>query len=149
MAARRKERRRARRKRQEAAQEALVVLRRVTEVAICRRMFAADGELRDLRRGLYRLWSLGCQGKGLDYLVKRRACQITNEVRAQLREALGEACYQVAIPRPAEEGWLAKIFPVLAEKAEAEWRECASYPQRRAMMPRARGRAADQEGGDA
>ena len=82
------------------------MLRRVTEIAICRRMFVTDGEMSDLRAGWFRLRSLGCQGRGLDYLVERRGCEIVNAIRKTLCEAHGEGYFVEAVPRPKGTEWL-------------------------------------------
>ena len=100
------ERKEARKLVEEANSVARAILRRVTERAICRRMFVTDGEMSDLRAGWYRLRSLGCQGRGLDYLVDRRGCEIVNAIRKTLCEAHGEGYVVEAVPRPKGTEWL-------------------------------------------
>ena len=75
-------------------------MRQVTGTAVCRVELAKDGEMRDLTRALHKLQGLNCEGKETGLKLEKRRCQIINEVREELMEALEEICCHVALPAP-------------------------------------------------
>ena len=86
-------------------------MRQVTETAICRMELAKDGEMRDLTRALHRLQGLNSEGKEFGFKLDERGCQIINEVREELMEALEEVCCYVALPAPPRSILRAGTYP--------------------------------------
>jgi len=148
-AARRKKRKEARKLVEEANSVARAILRRVTESAICRRMFVTDGEMSDLRAGWYRLRSLGCQGRGLDYLVDRRGCEIVNAIRKTLCEAHGEGYFVEVVPRPKGTEWLEEALKGSGIDGRLMAMAAARKPVKAKAMCARGPSTADLRGGDA